>query len=149
MKVYLDSSAMAKRYLYERGSDNVDILFEDAERKENQLFYSAWNIGEVLGVFDVRYTRGELDKRQLITALKLFAGETKKLSALRVLRVIPITRSILQEARRLILALHIYQADAVQISTTKWFNADLLVSADKLLLEKAREAGLKTYNPED
>ncbi|MEM0482575.1 MAG: type II toxin-antitoxin system VapC family toxin [Nitrososphaerota archaeon] len=149
MRVYLDSSAIAKRYLHERGSDKVDELFEGAERRERQLFYSAWNIGEVLGVFDARYMRAELDKRQLITTIKLFAGETKKLSALRALKIIPMTRTVLHEARRLILLLHIYQADAVQISTAKWVNADLFVSADSLLLEKAAAVGLRTYNPED
>ncbi len=141
MRIYLDSGSIVKRYLYERGSDKVDELFEGAERREHWLFYSSWNIGEG---FDARYMRAELDKTQLITAIKLFAGETKKLSALRALKIIPMSRLILHEARRLILSLHIYQADAVQISTAKWVNADLLVSADRLLLEKATAVGLRT-----
>jgi hypothetical protein len=43
----------------------------------------SWNVGEILGVFDSRFRRAELDGVQLITAVKLFAGEAGKLSTLK------------------------------------------------------------------
>jgi predicted nucleic acid-binding protein len=149
LRIYLDSSALVKRYLQEDGSDVVDKFFERAERREDQLLFSAWNIGEVLGVFDFRFTRGELDRKQLITAVKLFAGEARKLSALKALKVIPITRTVLHEARELMLRLHIYQADAIQLSTARWMNAGLFVSADRELIQKAGLLQLRVINPEE
>ena len=50
--VYLDTSALAKRYLKERDSDKVDELYRNTEMGKTKLHFSLWNIGEVCGVFD-------------------------------------------------------------------------------------------------
>jgi len=52
MVAYLDSSAIVKRYVLEPGSDVVAEVYEGALDGELILSFSAWNIGEVLGVLD-------------------------------------------------------------------------------------------------
>ena len=58
LKIYLDSSALTKRYLYEAGSSAVDEIFRGAEAGDLVVAFSIWNIGEVLGVLDARRRRG-------------------------------------------------------------------------------------------
>ncbi|RLI84796.1 MAG: PIN domain nuclease, partial [Archaeoglobales archaeon] len=58
-RVYLDSSAIVKRYIKERGTEVVDLVFDNAELGNVKIFFSIWNIGEVLGVLD-RYRRRNL-----------------------------------------------------------------------------------------
>ena len=50
--VYLDSSAIVKRYIREPGSDAVRKVYLKAYSGEVILSLSVWNIGEVLGAFD-------------------------------------------------------------------------------------------------
>ena len=47
--MYLDSSAIVKRYIIEPGSLAVDEVSHRAESREAIAAFSLWNIGEVLG----------------------------------------------------------------------------------------------------
>ena len=49
--VYLDSSAIVKRYILESGSEVVSNVYCKALNGELTLSFSTWNIGEVLGVW--------------------------------------------------------------------------------------------------
>lgn len=44
-QVYLDTSALAKRYVKEEGTEILDLAFEKAS-SEHPLVFSFWNIGE-------------------------------------------------------------------------------------------------------
>jgi hypothetical protein len=59
--IYLDSSAMVKRYIKEPGSDIVKKLYLKTYSGESILSYSIWNIGEVLGAFDKAREIGRVD----------------------------------------------------------------------------------------
>lgn len=48
-RLYLDSSAIVKRYVVEPGTEVVDEVFERAEAREVFVVFSVWNVGEVLG----------------------------------------------------------------------------------------------------
>jgi len=54
LKVYLDSSALVKRYVSEPGT-GVDYVFDKGWAGEVSIISSIWNIGEVL---DERRRRG-------------------------------------------------------------------------------------------
>jgi predicted nucleic acid-binding protein len=60
--VYLDTSAIVKRYIQEPGSDVVAQLYSKAWLGDLKIAYSVWNIGEVLGVLDKYYMRGWLSR---------------------------------------------------------------------------------------
>jgi predicted nucleic acid-binding protein len=53
---YLDTSAIVKRYILERGSDEVAALYSRAWGGDVKLSFSLWNVGEALGVFDKYHT---------------------------------------------------------------------------------------------
>ena len=140
--VYLDTSAVLKRYLNEEGSDVVKELFRDAYRGEVKLAFSFWNIGEVMGILDKKLRRGQLSKDEFDFLKKGFLAEVKRFTRLGVLEVIPVHSLILADAWKLIERYHLYQADALQIVSAKHVEAGTFYTTDKRLHRAAIEEGL-------
>jgi len=149
LKIYLDSSAIVKRYISEPGSSAVDLVFDRCWLGELSISTSIWNIGEVLGVFDVRRRRGWLSEDEFRDALRNFTGEITRLLRLRVLEILPVLTSILVDSWSLVLGEHIYEADALQIQTCIYSGSNVLLSADKELINVALRTGIKAVNVED
>jgi predicted nucleic acid-binding protein len=139
---YLDTSAIVKRYVFEKHSDYVVELYDSSLDGEVELSFSLWNVGEALGVFDRYLRRGILTEEAWRAARRNFLGETRRLVSLGVLKVVGITADLLKESWRLIEKHHIYQADALQITSARYVKADILVTADKNLCRVAGEEGL-------
>jgi predicted nucleic acid-binding protein len=142
MNAYLDTSALVKRYVEERGTGVIDRLYEETEAGRATTSLSIWNIGEAFGVLDRYHTRGMLTGEELQTTLRSLTSETMKLIRLGSLQVLPITSRNLVESWSLVLRHHIYEADALQISTAKEAGCDLLLGADKRLIMAARDEGI-------
>ena len=149
LKVYLDSSAIVKRYVSEPGSSAVDYVIDKGWAGEVSTATSIWNIGEVLGVLDERCRRGWLSENEFKRALGSFAGETVRLLRLKVLEVLPVLTPMLVEAWPLILSEHIYKADALQIRTSIYSGSNVLLSGDRELINAALRIGLKAINVKD
>ena len=151
MRVYLDSSAIVKRYVKEQGSNSVDIFYhalENTSYQEQLVIFSSWNLGEAFGAIDTKGQHGDIDGESAIEALVLLSQETKKFVAMRKIRIIPIATRILTKSRELVLKYHIYQADALQIESAKQGRAHLFISSDKRLLDCAKSEQLEALNPE-
>lgn len=146
LKLYLDSSAIMKRYVTEPGTPSTDHVFESAEKGELVITFSVWNIGEVFGVLDERLRRGWLNEKEYAETLNILCDELVKLMRLRVLEVIPIFTSLLVKAWMVLLNHHIYQADALQITTCTHTQSDALISGDEKLVKTSRKQGLKAFN---
>ncbi len=71
--IYLDTSAIVKRYVVEEHTDRVDELYSDAHAGRTKLAFSIWNIGEVAVVLDKYERRGILDNARIVFAK--FIGE--------------------------------------------------------------------------
>ena len=151
MLVYLDSSAIVKRYLKEIGSESMDFLYDGLEKEEEfelLLSFSSWNVGEVFGAIDTRQQRGDIDKKSMMKALSFFSRETKKFVAMRRMEILPIGSRVLTRCRDLVLKYHIYQADALQLASAKQAGAQLFISADKKLVDCAKSEQMESVNPE-
>ena len=146
--VYLDSSSIAKRYVKEKGSDLVDSIYGKAEAGDLRLAFSLWNIGEAIGVLDRYLTRRLISKKEFAAARSDLISETLKLSRLDSLDVLPVTSEILSQSWTLITKHHIYEADALQISSGKEVDCSLFLTADNRLLEAAIAEGLNAVNVE-
>ncbi|MEM2122378.1 MAG: type II toxin-antitoxin system VapC family toxin [Candidatus Bathyarchaeia archaeon] len=149
LKIYLDSSAIVKRYVSEPGSSTVDYVFEKGWAGEVSITESIWNIGEVLGVLDERRRRKWLSDRDFTGAIGNFANETLRLLRLKILEVTPLLTPMLIDSWPLILGEHVYQADAIQIQTCIYSKSNLLLSSDKELIDAALKIGLKAANVMD
>jgi len=146
LKLYLDSSAMLKRYVTEPGTETMDIIFDKAETGELGLTTSLWNIGEALGVLDEKHRRGWLTEKEFKAALNNFAEETVKLLRLKSLEVIPLITPIITDAWTLLMDHHIYEADALQITTCIHNKNDAIISGDKKLVETSRKIGIQSFH---
>lgn len=149
LKVYLDSSAMVKRYISEPGSSAIDHVFDKCWTGELSIATSIWNIGEILGVFDIRRRRKWLSEDEFRNVLRSFVIEIIRLLRLRALEILPILTSMLVEAWPLILKEHIYEADALQVQTCAYSGCNMFLSADKELVNVALGTGIKAMNVED
>lgn len=149
LKLYLDSSTILKRYVTEPGTQTTDVIFDKAETGALTLTISLWNIGEVLGVLDERRRKKWLTEEEFAQSLKNLADELVKLMRLRVLQFIPILSSILIETWSLIMSHHIYEADALQITSCIHSQSNAIISSDKKLVETSRKLGLMAYHVTD
>jgi predicted nucleic acid-binding protein len=145
--VYLDTSALVKRYVQERGTIAVDTIFDKASIGALAIATSVWNIGEAFGVFDYRRRRKLLTEHEFRVALQSLNTEVVGLMRTGALQIYPVRTSMLAEARSLVLSQHLYQADALQIVTCNCSKSKLLITSDELLRRACEELGLKALDP--
>jgi len=144
MLLYLDTSAIVKRYVKESGSDLISEIYEKALNGDALLSFSAWNIGEVLGVLDKYRRRGWLSDGNYLKARLQFLGETLRFLRLKLLKIVPTKTSILIQTWSLIERYHIYEADALQILSAKRIGAEKLYTGDEVLHKVALEEGVES-----
>jgi predicted nucleic acid-binding protein len=137
---YLDSSALAKRYVQEEGSDAIDRIFERAEKGEESVFFSMWNVGELAVVFDEYEREGLLDGKQVMMT---FLEEVKRLGKSRAAEIVPVSGSIVADAVTLTFRHHVYVADALQVVSCETAPTAGFVTANRRLAGVATEEGLQ------
>jgi len=135
LKVYLDSSAIVKRYVLEGGSDKVRETYLKAFNGAATLHFSVWNVGEVLGTLDAYHRRKWLESEDYRAARESFIAETVRLLKLGVAKVVPVRSRLLSECWLLVEKHHIYEADALQIVSAKHLGVDQLLSGDQRLVD--------------
>lgn len=148
MKVYLDSSAWVKRYLEEKGSPEVDLVFEGATAGRTKIVASFWNVGECIGVFDKRMERGELKASEFKEVLENFFNEAMDLAERGGLELVPVSAELLLGCWRLVLEEHVYQADALQLKTSLAEKCDAFLTGDKELVQIAEGHKINALNIE-
>ena len=134
--VYLDSSAIVKRYVQEPGSGLARELYLKAYSGELVLSFSLWNVGEVLSVFDRARRLGRLGGEAYFAA-------RRRMSRLGSLILVPVRARLLMECWRLVEKYHIYEADALQITSAKWVKAKTFLTGDGRLRDVALEEGFE------
>lgn len=142
--VYLDSTAIVKRYIKEPGSETVRMLFLKAYSGDLNLSFSIWNIGEVLGALDRARRIGRIDEETYIITRRRLLLETRRIIKLGMALLAPIRINTLLDTWKLIEKHHIYEADALQIATAIQLKAKQFITGDKRLHEIATKEGLKS-----
>ena len=104
--MYLDTSAIVKRYFVEESSDKVSKFYEDALNGDLILSFSLWNIGETIGIFDKYYRRGWITSKDYKKVLLMFRVETRRLIRLRLLKIVPVRSRLLVGSWKLITKYH-------------------------------------------
>jgi len=88
--IYLDISAIKKRYIREHGSDYERKVYLSYYSGETVISFSLWNIGEVLGVLDKARMIGRIDSNEYGIVKKRFILESRRMMKLGVLLVVPL-----------------------------------------------------------
>lgn len=148
MIYFLDTSALAKRYLTEKGSNGIRRLLD----RKDDVFYQAFLTPlEVASALYRRLRSQDISQNELSFLLRAYVAHSHQEYLL-----IPYSDALLDRASSLV-ARHVLRAlDAVQLASALELRdglpADALplsfLSADDRLLDAARQEHLQAQNPE-
>lgn len=155
--IYIDTSALAKRYITEAGSAQVRTRLAEAAENGERTFTSVLTYAESLTLFGRRYQAGEFDLPEFRKASDDFLADWH--SALNILELDTRTMSALPE---LTARYPLKSADAVHLSAALWLQdgshlaaefagrGALLefVVADKSLARIASDCGMAVFDPQ-
>lgn len=133
MKVFLDTSAIAKRYVAEPGSDKVIALCQQADSLVVSLIY----LPELISTLS-----------RLVREKKLTKADYRKLKGdamadLADVDICQITPDVLVSVVSLLESHPLRAMDALHVACALAVEPDIFVSADHRQLSAARKAGLK------
>ena len=149
---YIDACALVKRYHKEKGTDQVDVLFDTLiGRKPKCLITSIISIPETIATLNRKKNEGKIKYSQLKEILANLINEVDMLDTItvdeeRILGSIPlITKHNLNSVD----ALHLSAIkEAGEIA--KYIEGTvIIVTSDKRLLKVSENEGFKTLNPEE
>ncbi len=135
MKVFFDSSAFAKRYIVEPGSDKVEKICSES----TALGVSSICLPEIISAL-CRL------RRQSVIAEDQY--ETAKQALLRDLQdalVCNITPSVIKQSIHILETSKVRSLDALHIACALEFEAEAFISSDVQQLSAAKTAGLKVF----
>ena len=142
--IYLDSSALVKRYLKETGTDVVNsIILSSKAKATSKLSYP-----EILSAFARKHRTNEIGHGLLHSAINKFEGDWLQLY------VIEFSDEILQPIKQVSQKYPLKAADTVHLASALWLRsstkADVtFVASDSRLLEAAQRENLQIVNPLD
>jgi len=136
VKLFLDTSAFAKRYVAEQGSDKVVALCQKAD----SLVVSVICLPELISTLS-----------RLVREKKLAKADYRKLKAdamadLADVDICQITSEVLGTVVSLLESYPLRAMDALHLACALTVKPDIFISADHQQLSAARKAGLKTVD---
>jgi len=133
LNVFLDSSALAKRYVQEPGSDRVEEILLAA----SALGLSMVCVPEIVSALCRRRRERKLSEQQYLKAKQSFFEDLGDSS------MINITDQIVERAVELLERWPLRSSDSLHIACAAEWAADLFVSADEKQCIAARGYGLR------
>lgn len=129
MKVYLDTSAYAKRFIEETGSDMIDNILTDA----TEIGLSIICIPELLSALNRRRREKSISKSQYSDIKVRLAEEIADAD------IIQLTDAVI-ESTTMLLEKNILRAmDAIHIACAKEWQADIFLTSDKRQIKAAKK----------
>jgi predicted nucleic acid-binding protein len=134
VKLFLDSSAFAKRFVEETGSQEVEVLCSRA----NELCLSVVCVPEIVSALNRRLREKTLTRREY--------AQTKQHLALDVRDtvVINLTPEVIRSSIEVLETAPVRALDALHIACALAWGAELFASADLRQIAAAKAVGLKT-----
>ena len=133
MNVFLDSSALAKRYVQEPGSDRVEEILSSA----SSLGISVLGVAEVVSALCRRRRERKLSPPQYSKAKQALFEDIEDAS------LVNLTDRVVARAIALLERWPLRSSDALQIASAAVWSAELFVSADERQCAAARAYGLR------
>lgn len=134
MRTFFDSSAFAKRYIAEQGSQEVD----DTCQAASALALSVICVPEIISVLNRRVREGGLSSGQYAAARARLAEDVADAE---VINLIP---AVIGRAIFLLETNALRTMDALHVACALEWGAELFVTCDKRQIRAARKAGLRT-----
>ena len=141
--IYLDSSALVKRYIEEAGSDTVESLLANAD----VVVVSRLAYPETLSAITSRHRAGDISDDDFKKIKQQFKSDWQ------VLTIVEIRNDSLQFIDRIIEKYALRGADSIHLSSVIWLKQAMktevvFVASDTALLSAAKQEKLVVINPE-
>jgi predicted nucleic acid-binding protein len=133
LNVFVDSSALAKRYVEEKGSDQVQAILSSA----SALAVSVICIPEIVSALCRRRRERKVSTQEYQNA------KASLLSDIDDATVIGITEEVIAQAAALLEQFPLRSADALHVACASESSTDLFVSADDRQCAAAKAHGLR------
>ena len=134
MKLFLDSSAFAKRFVEEPGSQEVEILCSQA----TELCLSVICVPEIISALNRRLREKSLTRREYAQAKQRLSQDVRDAV------IINLTPDVIHSSIEVLETTPVRTMDALHIACALAWGADLFASADHRQLSAAKTVGLKT-----
>ena len=133
LNVFFDSSALAKRYIEEQGSDQVQAILSSA----SALAVSVICVPEIVSALCRRRRERKLSTEEYRNA------KVSLLTDIDDATVIGITEEVIAQGVALLEQFPLRSADALHVACASEWSADLFISADDRQCKAARARGLR------
>ncbi|MBI4470447.1 MAG: type II toxin-antitoxin system VapC family toxin [Acidobacteria bacterium] len=134
MKTFIDSSAFAKRYIDEKGSQEVDDICRNTE----VLAVSVLCLPEIVSALNRRVRERRLSRLEYLRAKNRLSEDVA--DAL----IINLTPEVIARTTMLLETNVLRALDALHVASGLEWGADLFVSCDQRQVRAASKAGLRT-----
>ena len=134
MKLFLDSSAFAKRFVEESGSRQVEALCAQAD----ELGLSILCVPEIVSALNRRLREKSLSRQDYSRAKQRLSQDVRDAV------IVHLTPEVIQSGIGLLEAHPLRTLDALHVACAMAWEADLFVSSDHRQIAAAKNAGLKT-----
>ena len=133
MNAFFDSSAFAKRYIEEEGSDEVDDICRAADR----LALSIICVPEIISALSRRVREKTVSKGDYL------AIKARLLDDVRDAEIVNVTEDVVANSMSLLEANQLRAMDSLHIASAKAWTTDVFVTADRDQAKAAQRIGLK------
>ena len=139
MRIFLDSSAYAQRFVEENGSAMVAAFCEDA----SELGFSILCLPEIMSALHRLVRAGTIDRREYALLRRYILADMRDAD------IVHLTSEVIREALRVIEHSPVGAVHALPVACAILWDADLFVSADRRQLLAAKRAGLSVRSVEE
>jgi len=140
LRIFLDTSALAKRYVQEPGSGELSGLLTSIT---SEIFISTLAFVEFASAMGRKLRNKEIAKAKVGEAIKELEEDWYEVFA-----KIPLEDILAEKAATIALEHSLKGADAVHLASAQVAGAELFVASDNRLIRVAKKMGINSYNPE-
>jgi len=138
MKIFFDSSAFAKRYINEDGSDAVEQLCGKASELALSIICVIICVPEIISALNRRLREGSLSQDQYRQAKACLITETADAT---IVNLVP---SVVAASIKILETSAVRAMDALHVACALQWKAELFVSSDERQLSAAKSIKLRT-----
>lgn len=134
MRLAVDTSSFAKRYIQERGSDRLDALLHNA----SELALSVILVPELISGLNRRL------RENALTAKEYREAKMQVLEDVRDATILQLTPAVMSSAVKLLEKSALRAMDALHVACALEWKADLFITSDRRQQDVAQRSGLQT-----
>ena len=139
MRVFIDTSSLAKRYVQEPGSEELEEFFRSVVE---DVYISTLAIVEFSAALGRKIRRKEIAENASANAMKEFEKDWQGLFTR-----VPLSEELAELAASFAIQHPLKGSDAVHLSSAVACNVKIFVTSDANLLQTAKKIGIQAYDP--